>query len=69
MVANIEPFCIPEGAVSPGGKAAIGIRVNGVVAANCIGSGDNLRDAKACTLRHLRALIAKIEALDVRGAE
>ena len=65
MISHIQPFLIPEGSVSPGGKAAIGLRVNGEIAANCIGSGESLRDAKACALRHVRILMAKIEALDV----
>jgi hypothetical protein len=61
---DIEPFLVPEGAVSPGGKAAIGIRVDGQVIAWCIGSGENLRDAKAAALRNIRIVLSRLRSLD-----
>lgn len=62
---EIEPFCIEAGAVSPGGSAAIGLRVNGVIRAQCIGSGSNLRDAKAAALRNARQLLSELKKLEV----
>lgn len=60
---SIEAFFTEADAISPGGAAAIGIRVNGVVATYCIGSGADFRAAKACALLHLRTVLEQVRAL------
>lgn len=61
---KLEPFVIAAERVSPGGKYAIGLAVNGEVRAMCIGSGENSRDAKAAALRNVRALYRQLIELD-----
>lgn len=61
---QLEPFVIAAERVSPGGKCAIGLSVNGEVRAMCIGSGENGRDAKAAALRNVRALHRQLIKLD-----
>lgn len=62
-MTDIKPFFIEKGTISPGGKAAIGIKINGVVERYCIGSGDDFRDAKASALKNLRCLMLKVKAM------
>lgn len=63
MATDLDPFFIPSGSVSPGGKAAIALKVDGVIVTSCIGSGENFREAKACALRNLRCVLGRVIAM------
>lgn len=60
---KIEPVFFEKDQISPGGKAAIGITVDGELRAHCIGSGENFREAKACALKHIRTVLKKVMAM------
>lgn len=62
-MSKIEVFEIPENAISPGGKNAIGVRVDGHIVATCIGSGPTMRDAHAAAIRNARAVLRGVRAL------
>jgi hypothetical protein len=53
--------------ISPGGRAAIGLKADGLVVAWCIGSGDNFRDAKASALRHVREILRQVKQMKPPG--
>ena len=65
MPTDLKVFFIEAGSISPGGKAAIGIKLNGSVLRNCIGSGDNFRDAKACALKNIRCILKQVLEMKV----
>ena len=64
MTPKTETFFAAKEAISPGGLAAIGVKVDDNILTYCIGSGDNFRDAKACALRNAKTVLQSIKSME-----